>query len=211
MGILCDAGYWANVANAMWGFRPPSGKLLTHDDAGKFLDIFCHSLTELMSDKNIYNDLEILRDAASREINPLNTTAQLQLFIEEFKRAEASLLLQSGVNFDVVADIIASINEIFRGGMPVGTTDHIIEDLRRTHHDVCGILRHKLGPIEHVTHHTWQIVKGVSLIGIDAGAAATAATIGEVVGGSMAGGPAPASVAFGCAIVAKARSNLKPI
>ncbi len=208
MGALLDAGSWANIANGMWKLGPSSRQLILNDNVDKFLDIFCRSFKTLLSDQQIHNDLEIVRDLASQGANRLSTIDQPSEFIEKFKRAESAILLQSGVNLDVVVDIISSINDLLDDEIPAESTDHIIGGITRVHHDVCGILKHKLGPIEHVVHHTWQLVKGVSLIGINAGAAANVAA-GEGVGGSMAVRPAPPSVAFGCAIVAKAQGDLR--
>jgi hypothetical protein len=214
MGILLNSTYWAGVAGEMWKIRPVPNRVMSKEDTVKFLTFACRALDDLIRDHELSSDLERIADIVKQHFAvPYRFAPDFENFIEEFSRAEAVLLMRSGMSFDCADDLVNELRRVAR------FTQEISPDAVYQLHNHLGELRDKTcraveaeaGVVESdlKTRSVWRAVKGWAAIGIDSVGATAAHLIDPIATGPIvAASFAAASIGYGTTMVTQAKDAL---
>jgi hypothetical protein len=213
MGLLQNADYWRHVASGMFDIRPIPNRKMSKEDTVEFLTIACRALVDLVHDPEVRLDLEkaasIVRDGKI----PNRSSEGFDDFLSEFERAEASLLLQSGMNFDCAADIVQELRTVAKTARSIKPTavSGLLDLLASLQNKTCSAADEARKGIrqEKKSGSIWQAIKGFASIGVDSATAAGAFVIDPVITGPVAIGTiGAASIAYGTVLVQEAKKSL---
>jgi hypothetical protein len=215
MGLLLDSAFWAHVTGEMWRIRSIPHTVMSRESTVTFLGVACKALDDLLRDPTFDTDMyrtASIFDQQGPKVS-LHDAVELGQFLDEFSRAETTLLLASGINFACAVDIVEELRRV-------------AHFTKQTSPDAVFQLRERLGPLRDITCNAakaeaadiasgtksrsiWQAIKGWAAVGIDGAGAAVAQFIEPIFVGPIAMGSVVAtSIGLGSTAVAQATDTL---
>lgn len=203
MSKLTDAALWSDTLNQLALLTPAPGTLINKRNADRIREISCDALSLLLDDPEFPGDLEkaIAQAKTTHGIDGAEMP-NFEDFLNKFMRLESKLLADAGVNTVASRDLEREIRTI--------ATVPYIEHLGQLREKITFVKRLACDPNavddpkRPLWRAVWRGIKGVGLIGLDAGSTGGAAVILGPAGAGVVGTVVGISVGLGTTLVHEA-------
>jgi hypothetical protein len=203
MGTLLNGDFWADSLNQLAKLQPELGQHINGKNAARIRQIACRALSTLLDDQQFSTDLANALDLAkTANVIDAAETANFGAFLDSFMLLENKILADAGVDTVASRDLEREIRKVAKSpdAARLEQLEAKITFCKKLACDSNAVD----DPKKPLWVVVWRAVKGVGLIGVDAGAIAGAAVTLGLAGGAAAGSVPAISTGYGFALLADA-------
>src|SRR5215469_6608587 len=174
MGVLLDRHFWGKALSELADLAPRIGEKISTADAAKIRKIACTALSQLLDDPEFQADLKQVIGKHGHHFATINER-NYDEFLNAFMELEAKILADAGVSTVASRDLEREIRKVTRNPS-YGHFERLEKKIEFLWFSACEphAADDQKKPLWSAV---WRGVKGVGLIGIDVGSAATAAVV----------------------------------
>lgn len=195
MGLLKHPTYWGRVINRIEGSMPMPGEVISTAMAKHILRLACLAFSDLVEDPEFEKDVAEAEQRGMKAAGSFPTAdAEFREFLDTFRKAEARVLIQSGVSMDVTERILADIDDLLRAEDSIRDSERLGDKIRVMRTQCCRLVQEpaSLDPVDgEFIADVKSAVTGVGIVGIDLGGIYVLPEMGDAIAGT--------SIAYGAA------------
>lgn len=187
MGLLKDPHYWGRAINRIEKIMPIEGEVVDLRTAAQILREACRVFSDLVDDPDFEKDAMQAQQLGSQAAKDLAAIdPDFSDFLKGFRRAETHVLMQSGVDMDLIEKILADVDELLDDRSFTQDCDRLGDKIRIMRDQCCRYAREpkRLGPADsEFVGEVKSAVIGIGIVGVDLGTLYTFPAVGEIIVG----------------------------